>query len=222
MREHVGASCGAWLILFPVENIVSIEPVQNQTRFCGWRYRNRANVGEPVLDVRRLLGVPEPGPPEDGVSLQWRSTDGARRLTLLVDAVEEIATVEGVDLLFVGPNDLSASLGHFGDQDHPNVRAAIDRIVEDGGFLLIGDFAPSNRVRVRYHHLPDQDVFTYKQNYAELFTSSGIYQLRAMATFGHGGHVPSLSPPEAERTAIWLLRKSLRDSYTGSATSVNE
>jgi len=100
--------------------------------------------------------------------------------------------------------------------------AEIDRIVEDGGFLLIGDFAPSNRVRVRYHHLPDQDVFTYKQNYAELFTSSGIYQLRAMATFGHGGHVPSLSPPEAERTAIWLLRKSLRDSYTGSATSVNE
>jgi 2-keto-3-deoxy-L-rhamnonate aldolase RhmA len=45
-------------------------------------------------------------------------------------AVEEIAGVEGVDLLFVGPNDLSASLGHFGDQDHPDVRAAIDRIVK--------------------------------------------------------------------------------------------
>jgi len=101
MREHVGASCGAWLILFPVENIVSIEPVQNQTRFCGWRYRNRANVGEPVLDVRRLLGVPEPGPPEDGVSLQWRSTDGARRLTLLVDAVEEIVNCYQGDLIDV-------------------------------------------------------------------------------------------------------------------------
>lgn len=47
-----------------------------------------------------------------------------------LNAVEEIAGVDGVDLLFVGPNDLSASLGHFGDQDHPNVRAAIDRIVK--------------------------------------------------------------------------------------------
>jgi 2-keto-3-deoxy-L-rhamnonate aldolase RhmA len=47
-----------------------------------------------------------------------------------LNAVEEIAGVEGVDLLFVGPNDLSASLGHFGDQDHPDVRAAIDRIVK--------------------------------------------------------------------------------------------
>jgi 4-hydroxy-2-oxoheptanedioate aldolase len=45
-------------------------------------------------------------------------------------AVEEIAAVEGVDLLFVGPNDLSAALGHIGDQDHPTVRAAIDKIVK--------------------------------------------------------------------------------------------
>lgn len=46
-----------------------------------------------------------------------------------LEAVEDIASVDGVDLLFVGPNDLSAALGHFGDQDHPTVRAAIDRIV---------------------------------------------------------------------------------------------
>jgi 2-keto-3-deoxy-L-rhamnonate aldolase RhmA len=47
-----------------------------------------------------------------------------------LNAVEEIAGVDGVDVLFVGPNDLSASMGHFGEQDHPNVRAAIDRIVK--------------------------------------------------------------------------------------------
>jgi len=44
-------------------------------------------------------------------------------------AVEAIAGVDGIDLLFIGPNDLSAALGHFGEQDHPVVRAAIDRIV---------------------------------------------------------------------------------------------
>lgn len=47
-----------------------------------------------------------------------------------LSAVEEIAAVEGVDVLFVGPNDLSASMGHFGEADHPDVRAAIDRIVK--------------------------------------------------------------------------------------------
>jgi len=46
-----------------------------------------------------------------------------------LEAVEKIAAVDGVDMLFVGPNDLSTSLGHFGQGDHPTVRTAIDRII---------------------------------------------------------------------------------------------
>ena len=46
-----------------------------------------------------------------------------------LEAVEQIAAVDGVDLLFVGPNDLSAALGHLGEGDHPIVRKAIDHIV---------------------------------------------------------------------------------------------
>ena len=101
MREHVGASCGDWLILFPAENIVLIEPVRSQTRFCEWMHRPRATVTEPVLDLRRLLGVPGPGPPENGVTLRWRSTDGTRQVTLLVDAVEEIVNCYDGDLIDV-------------------------------------------------------------------------------------------------------------------------
>lgn len=37
----------------------------------------------------------------------------------------EIAAVEGVDLLFIGPFDLSAALGYVGQPDHPEVRACI-------------------------------------------------------------------------------------------------
>lgn len=40
--------------------------------------------------------------------------------------LEEIATVEGVDAVFIGPADLSASLGHPGDQAHPEVVSAIE------------------------------------------------------------------------------------------------
>jgi 4-hydroxy-2-oxoheptanedioate aldolase len=43
-----------------------------------------------------------------------------------VDAVEEILTVDGVDAIFLGPSDLAASLGVLGQQEHPEVRAAVE------------------------------------------------------------------------------------------------
>src|SRR5258708_5179497 len=36
-----------------------------------------------------------------------------------MDQLEAIATVEGVDGVFIGPSDLSASLGHIGNPAHP-------------------------------------------------------------------------------------------------------
>jgi 4-hydroxy-2-oxoheptanedioate aldolase len=40
--------------------------------------------------------------------------------------LDAIANTPGVDGMFVGPADLSASLGHVGQPDHPEVQAAID------------------------------------------------------------------------------------------------
>jgi 4-hydroxy-2-oxoheptanedioate aldolase len=45
--------------------------------------------------------------------------------TAALDALDEIAAVDGVDALFVGPSDLGAALGHLGQADHPEVRAAV-------------------------------------------------------------------------------------------------
>jgi 4-hydroxy-2-oxoheptanedioate aldolase len=39
--------------------------------------------------------------------------------------VEEIAAVEGVDGIFIGPGDLAAALGHLANPSHPQVQAAI-------------------------------------------------------------------------------------------------
>ena len=43
-----------------------------------------------------------------------------------LDAIEAIAAVDGVHGLFIGPSDLSASLGHLGDPGHPEVVAAVE------------------------------------------------------------------------------------------------
>ena len=44
--------------------------------------------------------------------------------------LEAIASVEGVDGVFIGPSDLSASLGHLGQPMHPDVQAEIRRAAE--------------------------------------------------------------------------------------------
>ena len=45
-----------------------------------------------------------------------------------VAAVPEIAAVDGVDGLFVGPSDLAAGLGHLGNANHPDVQDAMATI----------------------------------------------------------------------------------------------
>ncbi|MCE1236037.1 MAG: 2-dehydro-3-deoxyglucarate aldolase [Hyphomicrobiales bacterium] len=47
-----------------------------------------------------------------------------------VEAADEIAAVDGVDGLFVGPSDLAAALGHLGDPSHPDVQSAMTRVFE--------------------------------------------------------------------------------------------
>jgi 4-hydroxy-2-oxoheptanedioate aldolase len=39
--------------------------------------------------------------------------------------IEAVASVDGVDGIFIGPSDLAADLGHLGEPQHPEVQAAI-------------------------------------------------------------------------------------------------
>ncbi|KAI8170898.1 hypothetical protein K4K49_006426 [Colletotrichum sp. SAR 10_70] len=64
-----------------------------------------------------------------------------------VDNVEEIAAVDGVDMLFIGPNDLAASMGHvaFDHASIPEVQEAIARVLKAGldAGKYVGHFALS-------------------------------------------------------------------------------
>lgn len=74
-------------------------------------------------------------------SARWNRIDGylagaAEHVSLTVQiettagvaAAAEIAAVEGVDAVFVGPSDLSASMGLLGQQSHPDVVAAVHAV----------------------------------------------------------------------------------------------
>jgi 2-keto-3-deoxy-L-rhamnonate aldolase RhmA len=59
-----------------------------------------------------------------------------------VDNVEAIAAVPGVDVVHIGTNDLSTDLGHPGELTHPEVMAAIERVIKacraNGKFAGVG------------------------------------------------------------------------------------
>ncbi len=73
-----------------------------------------------------------------GLGLAEHLRSAAERVTVVVQAetaeavrnIGAIAGVAGVDAIFVGPFDLSASLGRPGEVNHPAVREAIGRIRE--------------------------------------------------------------------------------------------
>jgi 4-hydroxy-2-oxoheptanedioate aldolase len=106
----------------------------------------------PPLGVRGYAGAPR-------ASGYGRIKDYAKRssdeicLLLQIETVEglkhleEIAKVDGVDGVFIGPGDLSADMGHLGNPKHPEVVAAVDdafkRILACGKApgILIGDEA---------------------------------------------------------------------------------
>lgn len=46
-----------------------------------------------------------------------------------LDNLEAIANTDGVDGVFIGPSDLSASLGHLGNAGHPQVQDAIEEAI---------------------------------------------------------------------------------------------
>lgn len=44
-----------------------------------------------------------------------------------VENIADIAAVDGIDALFIGPNDLAGSIGHLEELDHPDVVALCER-----------------------------------------------------------------------------------------------
>jgi 2-keto-3-deoxy-L-rhamnonate aldolase RhmA len=102
-------------------------PVGNRGAFGGW-----ANFGYrpvPAAEARKAMN--------DATLLILMLESKAA-----VDNVEAIAAVPGVDVVHIGTNDLSTDLGHPGELTHPDVMAAIERVIKacraNGKFAGVG------------------------------------------------------------------------------------
>jgi SAM-dependent methyltransferase len=91
----------------------------------------------------------------------------------------------------------------------------IDRIIKDDGLLILGDFLPDYPQRRRYHHLPDERVFTYKQDYAKIFEQFGTYRELVRFTFDHDNVSNyNLGPTDSSARGVCsILHKSIEGYY---------
>jgi 4-hydroxy-2-oxoheptanedioate aldolase len=121
---------GAQTLLFPmVESAEQAEMLVAATRYPPAGVRGVAASVNRVSRWGRIDGYFTKADDEMCVICQIETVAG-------MAAIEEIAAVEGVDALLVGPSDLGASLGLIGQGRHPHVLAAVDdsiaRIVATG------------------------------------------------------------------------------------------
>ena len=69
-----------------------------------------------------------------------------------VENLPEILKVEGVDIVVVGPGDLSASLGYPGQRSHPKVLEVIEQIIDQvyAAGKISNNVAPDAETRKRW------------------------------------------------------------------------
>lgn len=89
-----------------------------------------------------------------------------------------------------------------------NAVAEADRVLKNGGFLVIFDFDPAQRHKRPYHH--KSGLFSYKTSYSDFFINCGHYYLVAKESFSHSDNHFSLNSDE--RVSICVLYKEL-DPY---------
>ncbi len=78
-----------------------------------------------------------------------------------VNDIEKIVSIKDVDAILVGPYDLSANLGHTGEIDHPEVVAAIDKVI---------NACKQANVKLGYFGVNAKVVLPYKQKGFTLLT----------------------------------------------------
>jgi len=93
------------------------------------------------------------------------------------------------------------------------VISEIDRVLKNGGILIIVDFFSEKALKNTYEHIKEFSAFSFKQNYDEIFTSSKLYYLLDRSTWNHTQKVLDASDNYYDKYNISLLKKDISASY---------
>lgn len=87
-----------------------------------------------------------------------------------------------------------------------------DRVLKDKGFLVITDFDSPINLKRKYHHL--DGIFSYKQQYENLFLTNSMYTLVEKKSYSHFGLDFHQDPNERVSTVV--LHKDIDSAYVMS------
>lgn len=93
------------------------------------------------------------------------------------------------------------------------VIAETDRVLRNGGILIIVDFFSETSLKNSYQHIKEFSAYSFKQNYDEVFTASKLYYLLDKSTYNHSKRGLDASDNYYDKYSITLLKKDLNASY---------
>jgi len=114
---------GAQSLLIPfVQNAEEAQLAVSATRYPPHGIRGVTSIGR-AARYGRVKNYLHEASDEIAVIVQIETGDA-------LSQIEAIANVDGVDAVFIGPSDLSASLGHLGNAKHPDVQSALKTAID--------------------------------------------------------------------------------------------
>jgi ubiquinone/menaquinone biosynthesis C-methylase UbiE len=93
------------------------------------------------------------------------------------------------------------------------VISEIDRVLKNGGKIILVDFFSELPTKNSYEHIKDALAFSFKQNYDEIFLSTKLYHLIDKSSYNHLNKSKDSSEDYYNKYSITLLRKDLISSY---------
>lgn len=99
-----------------------------------------------------------------------KSIRGVASKLPLADNSVDVVVIKGV-LCWIGRESILKAV------------AEIDRVLTDGGHLLISDFHPDSPRKTLNRHAADADIYCFKTDHSKIFLDSGLYSVIASEVF---------------------------------------
>lgn len=144
-------------------------PIGNRGAFGGWA--NFAYRAVPAAEARKAM---------NDATLVILMIESKAAL----DNIEAIAAVPGVDVIHIGTNDLSTDLGHPGQLAHPDVLAAVQRVVKackaNGKYAGVGGLTGGDAVKALPEVIKLGARFITSASEWNLMMAAGIERVKAL------------------------------------------